>query len=43
MSMRPLEDHKAAVRRLATDVMVGGDLKVLDQIFDPRLAGRARA
>ena len=43
MSMRPLEDHKAAVRRLVTDVMVGGDLKVLDQIFDRRLANRARA
>lgn len=43
MSTRPFEDHKAAVRRLVTDVMVGGDFKVLDQIFDPRLANRARA
>ena len=37
------EDHKAAVQSLVADVFVGGNLEMLDQLYDLRLAGRARA
>ena len=37
------EDHKAAVRRLVTDVFLRGDLELLGELYDPRAAGRARA
>ena len=37
------EQHKAVVRRLVTDVFNGGQLEVLDELYDPSLAGRARA
>ena len=43
MSTRRSEDHKAAVRRLVNEVMVGGDFEVLDQIYAAGAAGRARA
>ena len=43
MSTRPFEDHKAAVRRLVNEVMVGGDFEVLDRIYAAGAADHARA
>lgn len=37
------EQHKAVVRRLVSDVFNGGRLDLLDQLYDPSLAERARA
>ena len=37
------EDRKAAVRRLVAEVFTEGKLEVLDQLYQPELAARARA
>ena len=37
------DHHKAVVRRLVVDVFNGGRLELLDQLYDPSLAGRAKA
>ena len=37
------EDRKAVVRRLAAEVFTEGRLEVLDQLYQPELAARARA
>ena len=37
------EHHKDVVRRLVTDVFNAGRLEVLNELYDPSLAGRARA
>jgi predicted ester cyclase len=38
-----VEDHKWVVRRLVTEVFNEGRLDVLDQLYLPELAGRARS
>jgi hypothetical protein len=37
------EHHKAVVRRLVPDVFNRGQLELLDELYDPSLAGRAKA
>jgi predicted ester cyclase len=37
------EHNKAVVRRLVTDVFERGDLELLEQLYQPALAGQARA
>jgi predicted ester cyclase len=37
------EQHKAVVRRLVVDVFNGGQLQLIDELYDPSLAERARA
>ena len=38
-----IEHHKAVIRRLITEVFNGGQLQILDELYTPALAGRARA
>jgi predicted ester cyclase len=38
-----IEEHKAAARRLVDEVFLGGNLAVLDELYEPRAADRARA
>jgi predicted ester cyclase len=38
----PLEHHKAAVRRLVEEVMNAGRLEVIDELYTPELAVKAR-
>jgi hypothetical protein len=36
------EQNKATVRRLVEEVLNGGDLEVIDELYTPKLAGAAK-
>ncbi len=36
------EQNKATVRRLVEEVLSGGDLEVIDELYTPKLAGAAK-
>ena len=37
-----IEHNKAVIRRLIEEVLNGGQLEVIDELYDPELAGAAR-